>query len=151
MEAKNFIPLVLLGTTIYLITKTGEAKAMKAEIIPTLPKMPESFEPEPFFETEPEVKTVLPKEPRIEIKPIKVEKQREIPKPKDGVLKPKIKKIPTPEEKIKFPAITPKHRIKKAGIIGSIKPLVLTEKFYIPAPIVSPPVVFGGLVAIEQS
>jgi len=146
MEVKNFIPLVLLGTTVYLITKTGEAKAMKAEIIP-IPS--ETYKP---FKPDIEIKTVLPQEPpKIKIEPIKTKKTREIPKPKDKVLKPKTKRIPTPEEKIKFPAITPKHRIKKAGIIGSVKPLILTEKFYIPAPIVSPPVAFGGLVAIEQS
>ena len=138
MEAKSFIPLVLLGATIYLITKTGEAEAIKAEIV-SIPS--ETYKP---LKPDVEIKTALPQEPpKIKIEPIKIKKAREIPKPKVSILKPKVKKIPTP-------SITPKHRIKAAGIIGSTEPLVLTENFYILSPIVSPPVTFGGLVAIEQ-
>jgi len=140
------MPLILIGTTagiIYLITKTEEAKAKvtEAKILPA-----------PIVKPVIEVKTSLPaQEPKIEVKPIKIKKAREIPKPEIEVLRPKkVKKISVPKERIKLPAIVPKHRIKTGGIVVSTKPLVLTEKIFVPAPIVSPPVVFGGLVVIEQ-
>jgi len=146
MEA---MPLILIGTTagiIYLITKAEEAKAKeikttRAEILPI-----------PVAEPAIEVKTTLPaQEPKIEVKPIKIKKAREISKPEVKVLRPKkVKKISVPKERIKLPAIVPKHRIKTGGIVVSTKPLVLTEKIFVPAPIVSPPITFGGLVVIEQ-
>jgi len=142
----GIMPLILIGTTagiIYLITKTEEAKAKitEAKILPA-----------PIVKPVIEVKTSLPaQEPKVEVKPIKVKKAREISKLEVKVLRPKkVKKISVPKELIKLPSIVPKHRIRTGGIVVSTKPLVLTEKIFVPAPIVSPPITFGGLVAIEQ-
>lgn len=142
----GIMPLILIGTTagiIYLITKTEEAKAKvtKAEILPV-----------PVVKPVIEVKTSLPaQEPKIEVEPIKIKKAREIFKPEVKVLRPKkVKKFSVPKERIKLLSIVPKHRIKTGGIVVSTKPLVLTEKIFVPAPIVSPPITFGGLVVIEQ-
>ena len=142
-------PLILIGTIggiIYLISKAEEAKAKEVEMTKA------KILPAPIIEPVIEVKTSLPEqEPKIEVEPIKIKKIREIPKAEVRVLRPKVKKISVPKERIKLPAIVPKHRIKSGGIIVSTKPLVLTEKIFVPAPIVSPPITFGGLIVIEQS